>query len=72
LYHQRIIHEPSIKSANPTRKPRRAGLKRMAIQRITQIIQKKSIKKELQDKYRKFLKRTRKNPNIMLGFIYVS
>lgn len=44
LYQPRIIHEPRIKSPRPTRKPRSAGLKRIATPKMTQIIQKKSIK----------------------------
>lgn len=44
LYQPRMIHEPRIKSAKPTKKPRSAGLKRIATPKMTQVIQKKSIK----------------------------
>jgi hypothetical protein len=45
LYHQRIIHDHRTKRKKPTKKPRRAGLKRIATPRMRHDIQKKSIDK---------------------------
>jgi len=45
LYHPRIIHDHRIKRKKPTKKPRRAGLKRIATPRMRHNIQKKSIDK---------------------------
>jgi hypothetical protein len=63
LYHQRIIHEPRMNKKSPTRKPRRAGLKSIAIPMMTQKIQKKSIGKNYAVSIWEKRDETRKNPN---------
>jgi len=63
LYQPRIIHEPNTSRRNHTINPRIAGLKRIAIPRTRQTVQKRIIKQLLCLYYRYFLFCTREIPH---------